>query len=207
MKLYEMIERVREIFPEKGETAIIRDLNYALKVLCYETKILTSEVDLFNQTLVDDTGDELTDESGDNLETAEYGSVYPLPYDVYEVERLETTGLYYYLLEHGAVSFFYDREQLEPQVLTANTGATAVLHYVRHPKTLSALEDEPEMPEDFHEAPVFAVLKKYHMLAGNDKKMLLIEREYLRLKHEALKYAGTRQDATSYEVTPFNWRG
>ena len=123
------------------------------------------------------------------------------------MERVETTGLRYYLLGAGCLSFFNDREQLEPIVFTPTSSATVLLHYVRHPKRLSALEDEPEMPEDFHEAIVLAVLKKYSLYQGDDNRAAMFLAEFSPLRKAALKYSGTRQDATSYEVKPINWRG
>jgi hypothetical protein len=202
MNVYEMLERIREYDEKKQRVRILRDLNVKLRTFARENKLLTAHCDLFTQTLVDSDLYPLTDEMGNELVSASYGSEFPLPSDCYEITEVQCDNDdLSYTLKDNVLRFYLDGTQVE---FTSATVEVITLWYNKVARKLKEDHDAPEFHEDFHEGPLWMLLADYAATKG-DKNYQVFVAYASNMARDAAIHA-TRLGRQSYDVQPFDWR-
>lgn len=142
MTLKQMIEIIRQPFPEYPRTQVLFDLNVAQREFCYQTQILAKSL--------------LMERSADYiglLNTDEKYEKWQLPADTFEVVKID--------------ELLRDNYELRDTVLVLDPAGFYIprftVRYSRVPAVMVADGDEPSIPQEFQYALVEKVLAKYYM--------------------------------------------
>jgi hypothetical protein len=173
MRLDNMVEVVRQVYPAVSRVQAIFDLNVELVAFARKSRCLVSRDRLYYK-------DDFIEETA-NTDNAE--STWALPPAVYEVSRVEQIDREDWYVSGSTL-----------HVRWVDSGVTVLdIEYSRFPLAISLDNDEPELPEEFHYAPVYAVLTNYASRFGKDLATAGFYRsQYREMLTEAKKYAHTR---------------
>lgn len=174
MYLQHMIEMVQDVFPKKGATEIIKDLNRSMDLFCQKTRI---------------------NETNTTVSTNPYtlGSSFLV---VVSIEQGTTiTDKQYYDIRDGYIRVYDDEDRT-----TLSTVVSYNVRYAIKSPALSGMTDSPDFPEMFHDAVPAKVISDYAARAGNFQMAAYWRQIRRDLEIEATRYKNTRGDAAGWNI-------
>lgn len=153
MTLLQLIEEIRQHFPEVVRKEIVKDLNKAYKYFCHETRLTVKQADLTITT-----------------NTVEYDLLTEFP-DLDFIKAIifkdsegnpvsKTSELQFTILNKKIK--FYDFLGGDLGAIPSEI-ATITFIYVYQPEDLEDDADEPIIDAKFHDALIYRVLEKYYL--------------------------------------------
>lgn len=166
MTVGNMVELVRQAFPNVGRTQIVFELNRALRELCFSTGILMTSRVL----------DRTTDYSATDLTTGE--ETWTMPNDTYSILSIDELYRDHYQLRDTSL-IFHPRGEVWSKML---------VRYSRVPSVMVNDSDSPAIPEEFHEALVSRVMAKYYRASRDLELYQFYNGEYATYERSAKRY-------------------
>lgn len=174
MYLQHMIEMVQDVFPKKGATEIIKDLNRSMDLFCQKTRVY---------------------ETSSTVTTNPYdlGAYFLV---VVSIEQdPDSTEKQYYKIEDGSITVYEDEE-----MTTAATTVNYTVRYAIKNAALALMTDNPDFPEMFQDAIPAKVISDYAARAGNFQMAAYWKGIRREAEIEATRYKNTRGDAAGWNI-------
>lgn len=187
MLVGEMIEMVQQHFPNKGETEIIKTLNRWLRDFAFHTQILYGS---------DSTLATLASTESYNIPATMYRIEDVKVGDVYAIRLIgnyvigefsKNTGNIFWQTDGDTIKIVKDSSTFS----YADAGDTIKLRGYKYDAALTTIASEPTIPEEFHEALVFAVISSLYLIPPtlNGDLAKIFRDEYNRVLRSGKVYA------------------
>lgn len=153
MKLLELIEEIRQHFPEVIRKEIVKDLNKAYKYFCHETRLTVKQSDL---TIVANTV-----EYDLPTEFSDLDFIKAIIFKDSSGNVIDKTSELQFTIINKKIKF-YDFYGSSITAIPSDI-ATITFVYVYEPEDLEDDADEPSINDKFHDALIYKVLEKYYL--------------------------------------------
>jgi hypothetical protein len=145
MTLKQMVEEVREQFPNKPQTMIAFDINKVLRRYVEDTRCLYARYPI----------DRVTDLISEDLDIPEWK--FTLPSDCFEVVSIDNYFRDWYEVYDGKLSMSYVRQG----------DNDIILRYSKYPTLVARESDSTDLPETLQPYIIYGVLSNYYVRSGN----------------------------------------
>jgi len=200
MNAKQMVETIHEHFPQKGGLRVLRDLNAELRRYAEDVRPWHQTISFFEQELVTESGEPIVTHAGETLHAEQYGSSFPLPFNVFIVRDQRTAGEFYADVNGRTVTLFQDRYYTNLFELTDDNEADCelTLDCVVYPQELTYSNED--VLGSHSEAILAGVLSKYYGATGRFNEMGFWKKEAKDLRREA-KAASTTDGSYKFVST------
>lgn len=155
MTLLQIIENIKQHFPDVGRKQMVIDINSVYFKFAHETRLLKKSADLTiaTNTVAYTLATEFTDMDGELITKIEYKDSGG--------DLVDDTDTLKHEINTGVITF-YDYYGDVISSVTTDHIASATFHYVYVPTVLEDDSDEPLIDTQYHDALVYGVLTKYY---------------------------------------------
>lgn len=178
MIFQQIVENIREVFPDKTETQVKIDINTAQKAFAQKTRCNIKDADLtLNGTLI-----------------LSYPSDMIVPVSIQAFDAATAGNKLDDILEwtvtRGKVELI-DLADSDSLTMPADVKRLS-MKYSAYPAALTTDTQVPDLPSEFHEALEYAILAKYAQKAGKWQQARELNNMLRQKEHDAQEYAATQ---------------